>query len=71
MFVRAEDKLRQDFHLIAMDRKAGRRDLALRGLRDAQVKYGPIPGAEALAAWVLILDPPPPPAPPAIPPTGK
>lgn len=71
VFVRAEDKLRLDFHLIAIDRKAGRKDLALRGLRDAQVKYGPIPGAEALAAWILILDPPPPPAPPAIPPAGK
>jgi uncharacterized protein (TIGR03790 family) len=65
MFVRMEDKLRQDFHLIAMDRAAGRKDLALRGLRDAQATYGPIPAAEALAAWILILDPPPPPKPPA------
>jgi uncharacterized protein (TIGR03790 family) len=71
MFVRAEDKLRQDLHIIAMDRRAGRKELALRGLRDAQATYGPIPAAESLAAWILILDPPPPPAPPAIPPAGK
>lgn len=64
MFIRTEDKLRQDLHLIAMDRRAGRKELALRGLRDAQTFYGPIPAAEALAAWILILDPPPPPPPP-------
>jgi uncharacterized protein (TIGR03790 family) len=64
VFVRTEDKLRQDLHLIAMDRHAGRKELALRGLRDAQAVYGPIPAAESLAAWILILDPPPPPPPP-------
>jgi uncharacterized protein (TIGR03790 family) len=72
-FVRTEDKLRQDLHLIAIDRSAGRKELALRGLRDAQATYGPIPAAESLAAWILILDPPPPPPPPppAKPPAGK
>ena len=30
------DKLRQDFHVIAIDRAANRKDLAIRGLRDAQ-----------------------------------
>ncbi len=57
-----EDKLRQDFHLIAIDRAANRKDLAVRGLRDAQTRYGAIPEAEALQAWLDILDPPPPPA---------
>ena len=56
-----EDKLRQDFHLIAIDRAANRKDLAVRGLRDAQTRYGPIPEAEALKGWLDILDPPPPP----------
>jgi uncharacterized protein (TIGR03790 family) len=68
-YVRTEDKMRQDFHIIAIDRAANRKDLALRGLRDAQAIYGPIPEAESLAAWILILDPPPPP--PASPPAGK
>lgn len=70
LFVRTEDKLRQDLHLIAMDRKDGRKELALRGLRDAQAVYGPIPAAESLAAWILILDPPPP-APPDKTPADK
>jgi uncharacterized protein (TIGR03790 family) len=64
IFVRTEDRMRQDFHLIAMDRAAGRKDHALRALRDAQAVYGPVVTADALAAWVLILDPPPPPSPP-------
>ena len=63
LYVRTEDKLRQDFHIIAMDRAAGRKDLALQGLRDALALYGPIPESESLGAWINILDPPPPPPP--------
>lgn len=59
-FVRTEDKLRQDFHIASIDRAAGRRDLALRTLRDAQLRYTALPGTEALAEWIRILDPPPP-----------
>ena len=55
------DKLRQDFHVIAIDRAAKRKDLAVRGLRDAEVRYGAIPEAQALKGWLDILDPPPPP----------
>ena len=55
------DKLRQDFHVIAIDRTAKRKDLAVRGLRDAEVRYGAIPEAQALKGWLDILDPPPPP----------
>jgi uncharacterized protein (TIGR03790 family) len=65
LYTHTEDKLRQDFHIIAMDRAAQQKDLALRGLRDAQAIYGPIPEAESLAAWINILDPPRPPPPPA------
>jgi uncharacterized protein (TIGR03790 family) len=61
LYTHTEDKLRQDFHVIAMDRTAQRKDLALRGLRDAQAIYGPIPEADSLAAWINILEPPPPP----------
>ncbi len=60
LYVRTEDKMRQDFHIIAMDRAAQRKDLALRGLRDAVALYGPIPEAESLNAWIKLLDPPPP-----------
>ncbi len=60
-YVKGEDKLRQDFHLISIDRTANRKDLAVKGLRDAQIRYGPVPEAEALKGWLDILDPPPPP----------
>ena len=60
-YVAAEDKLRQDFHQITIDRTANRKDQAVRDLRDAQTRYGPIPEAEALKGWLDILDPPPPP----------
>lgn len=55
------DKLRQDFHVISMDRSANRKDLAIRGLRDAELRYGAIPEAESVKGWLDILDPPPPP----------
>lgn len=71
-YVGAEDKMRQDFQIIAGDRAAGRKDLAIRGLRDAQTRYGAIPAADALQAWLDILDPPPPPpAKPTKKPVGK
>jgi len=57
----SEDKLRQDFHLIAIERAANRKELAVRALHDAQLRYGAIPEAEALQAWLDILEPPPPP----------
>jgi uncharacterized protein (TIGR03790 family) len=55
------DKLRQDFHTISIDRAAGRKDLAIRGLRDAQVRYTTLPALDAVKGWLDILDPPPPP----------
>lgn len=60
-YVAAEDKLRQDFHQIAIERGANRKDEAVRKLREAQGRYGSIPEAEALKGWLDILDPPPPP----------
>ncbi|MES2440783.1 MAG: TIGR03790 family protein [Verrucomicrobiota bacterium] len=61
LYVKTEDKLRQDLELIALDRTAGRKEMAVRGLRDAQLIYGPLPEAESLKGWLDILDPPPPP----------
>lgn len=63
-YVATEDKLRQDFHVIAIDRASGRKDAVIRGLRDAKLRYGPIPESDALTGWLNIVDPPPP-APPA------
>jgi hypothetical protein len=50
--------MRLDMHLIAMDRAGGRKDLAMRGLRDAQLRYGSIPEADALKGWIDIIEPP-------------
>ncbi len=61
LHVATEDKLRADFHMIAIDRAANRKDLAIRGLRDAQTRYSSIPETESLKGWLDILDPPPPP----------
>jgi uncharacterized protein (TIGR03790 family) len=60
-YAKTEDKLRGDFNLISLDRTANRKDLAVRGLRDAQLFYGPIPESDALKGWLDILAPPPPP----------
>lgn len=54
------DKLRQDFHLASIERKAERKQFAVRMLQDARMRYGPIPEAEAISGWLDILDPPPP-----------
>ena len=61
-FVGTNDKMRQDIHLIAHERAANRRDVAIRLLREALVRYGPVPESEALQGWLDMLDPPPPPA---------
>jgi uncharacterized protein (TIGR03790 family) len=63
-YVTGPDKLRQDFHLIGLDRRAGRLDMAIRELRDAKLRYGPIPEADAIQVWLDLLDPPKPAAAP-------
>ena len=60
-YVKDEDKLRQDFSLIAIERTANRKDAAVRGLRDGLIVYRTLPESEALKGWLDILDPPPPP----------
>ena len=77
-YLKPEDKLRQDFNLIAIQRAAPTGKIpAIQALRDAKTHYGQLPEAEALSAWLDILDPPaPPPAvppvtPPPAPPPGK
>jgi len=63
LYVKTGDKLRQDFHVIAIDRTVKSKDRAIQDLHDAQTRYGPIPETEGLKAWLDILDPPPPPPP--------
>jgi uncharacterized protein (TIGR03790 family) len=61
------DKLRQDLNIIGMDRAANQKDIAIRDLHDAVFRYGDLPEAESLKAWLKLLEPPPPPAPAAAP----
>jgi uncharacterized protein (TIGR03790 family) len=61
-YSKPEDQLRQDFHLITIDRAANRKNLAIHALRDAKQRYGALSEAEALESWLSILDPPLPPA---------
>jgi uncharacterized protein (TIGR03790 family) len=57
------DKLRQEFNLIALEREAGQKDLAIQHLKAARETYGDLPEAIGLKTWLDILDPPPPPEP--------
>jgi len=70
-FSRPADRIRQDFHLIAMDRAAGNKPAAIKKLRNLKLLYSGLPEASAVTAWLNILDPPPPPpAQPGKPPAG-
>jgi uncharacterized protein (TIGR03790 family) len=60
-YQKEQDKLRQDFNLIGIDRTAGRKDVAVRALKEAVTAYGTLPEALSLRGWLDILDPPPPP----------
>lgn len=55
-------QLRQDYHLIAIDRAAGRKELAITAIREAKLRHPDLPETAGLAGWLDILDPPPPPA---------
>lgn len=60
-----QDKLRQRLNLAAIERKEGRKDLAIRDLKAIGETYGSLPEATAAKGWLDILDPPaPPPATP-------
>lgn len=61
-YVKTEDKLRQDMHIISLDRAANRKDFAIHGLRDAKSRYAGIPESEAISSWLDVLSPPTPPA---------
>ncbi|MFT4177396.1 MAG: TIGR03790 family protein [Luteolibacter sp.] len=60
LYTATEDRMRQDFHLIAMERAQGRKEQAIKLLREAVTRYGPLPETSAFHGWLAILDPPPP-----------
>jgi len=60
-YVKSDDKLRQEFNLIAIDRTAKRKGIAVQALHDAQLLYRTLPEADGLKGWLDILDRPPPP----------
>ncbi len=56
-YARIEDQMRQDFHLIAIERTTGRKDQALTALREGLSRYGETPGTKAFSEWIEILAP--------------
>ena len=62
LYLKPEDKMRQDFNLIAIHRASPTgKPQAVQALRDAKLRYAAAPEATAFSAWLDILDPPPPP----------
>lgn len=61
LYTSDQDKFRQDFSVIGVDRAAGRKDAAITGLQEARTRYGSIPESASITAWMNILSPPPPP----------
>jgi hypothetical protein len=53
----APSQLRQDLHLAAMDMNLGKKELALKVLRDSQARHRLQGGAEVLNIWIDKLDP--------------
>jgi uncharacterized protein (TIGR03790 family) len=60
-FTEPSDRLRIDLYVIGIDRDAGRREMAVTGLRAAETLYSAIPEVEAVRSLIAIMDPPPPP----------
>jgi uncharacterized protein (TIGR03790 family) len=55
------DQLRNDLHIIEIDRNNGKKDLAIEGLRKAAITYKVIPEASCIQELMAIINPPPPP----------
>lgn len=65
LFKDKADRLRQEFHMISIDRQANRKREAIIGLKAAKKIYEGLPEVKAVLGWLDILDPPaPPPADP-------
>jgi hypothetical protein len=60
-FTDVRDRLRQEFHLVAIDRAAGRNEAAIARLRTMKFRTDGFPSNAAVIGWLNILDPPPPP----------
>ncbi len=65
LFKDKADRLRQELHMISIDRQGNRKREAVIGLKAAKQIYKELPEAKAVLGWLDILDPPaPPPADP-------
>ena len=57
----ASDQIRMDLHSVVLDRAAKRDAAAIRTLQTLKLRHPLEPAAQAVSAWLNILDPPPPP----------
>lgn len=62
LFTDPADKLRQDLHLVELERRRKKTAAALTILRKAKTTYADIPEVKAIDGLLTILDPPAPPA---------
>jgi tetratricopeptide (TPR) repeat protein len=62
LFTNPADRLRQDLHLIEIERRQKNTEAALKILKKAKSEFKDIPEAKALDGLLTILDPPAPPA---------
>lgn len=66
-YIEPADRARQELQLVALERAAGNKEIAVQILRDLKSKFASQREAEAMEAWLKLLDPPPPPPPAAAP----
>lgn len=62
IFTHPSDKLRQDLHLVELERRRKNNAAAITILKTAKATYKDIPGTKAIDGLLTILDPPAPPA---------
>ncbi len=62
LFTNSADKLRQDLHLVEIERRRKNTGAALQILKKAKLEFKDIPEARAIDGLLTILDPPAPPA---------
>ena len=62
LFTDSADKLRQDLHLVELERRRDKIPDAIKILKQAKKAYKDIPEVKAVEGLLTILDPPAPPA---------
>ena len=61
LFTNSADKLRQDLHLVELERRRNKIPAAIEILKQAKSTYKDIPEVKAVEGLLTILDPPAPP----------